>query len=329
MEFIYPKKLRKWDRIMVVAPSRSFKLLSEDTVKRAIERLNGLGLEVVFGKHISECDEFMTSSIESRLEDLHDAFRDDSIAGIFSVIGGSSTNQLVDYIDYDIIKANPKIVCWFSDITVLHNAILAKTWLVTYYWPHFSSWGMKYGFEYSLENFKKCCMESDSFEITDASEWSDDPRYLDQEKRVFEKNEWIIILQEGTCTGKIIWGNVECVCVSMGTPYLPIINEDTILFIEQDAEWNILRFIRRFEQILQSDFAKHVKWIVIGKFQKNNTISIDQLKKIIAAQRKVEWMPIVANVDFGHITPITTFPLWGIWSLSAYNNVAKVSILKH
>jgi muramoyltetrapeptide carboxypeptidase LdcA involved in peptidoglycan recycling len=96
---------------MVVAPSRSFKILSEDTVKIAIERLNELGLEVVFGKHISECDEFLSSSIESRLEDLHDAFRDDSIAGIFSVIGGSSTNQIVDYIDYDLIKANPKIIC--------------------------------------------------------------------------------------------------------------------------------------------------------------------------------------------------------------------------
>ncbi len=314
---------------MVVAPSRSFKILSEDTVKIAIERLNELGLEVVFGKHISECDEFLSSSIESRLEDLHDAFRDDSIAAIFSVIGGSSTNQIVDYIDYDLIKANPKIICGFSDITVLHNAILAKTWVVTYYWPHFSSWGMKYGFEYSLEYFKKCCMESGPFDITDSQEWSDDTRYLDQEKRVFEKNDGVVILQEWNCTWRIIWGNVECLCVCMGTSYLPILDEDTILFIEQDAEWNILRFIRRLEQIFQSDFSKYVKWIVIGKFQKNNTISIDQLRRIIAAQRKIEWIPIVANVNFGHITPITTFPLWGIWSFSAYNNVVKVSILEH
>lgn len=86
MQYIYPKKLKKGDKIMVIAPARSFKLLSEDTVTRAIERLNDLGLEVVFGKHIAECDELMSSSIESRVEDLHDAFRDKSIAGILSVI---------------------------------------------------------------------------------------------------------------------------------------------------------------------------------------------------------------------------------------------------
>jgi hypothetical protein len=55
---------------------------------------------------------------------------------------------------------------------------------------------MKYGFEYSLEHFKKCCMESGPFDIVDSQEWSDDPRYLDQEKRVFEKNDGVVILQE-------------------------------------------------------------------------------------------------------------------------------------
>lgn len=329
MEFIYPQKLKKWDKIMVVAPSRSYKILSEDTVKRAIKRLNELGLEVVFGKHISECDELMTSSIESRVEDLHDAFRDQSIAGIFSVIGWFSTNQIVDYIDYDLIKANPKIICWFSDITVLHNAILAKTWVITYYWPHFSSWGMKYGFEYSLDYFEKCCMESSAFDVIDSQEWSDDARYLDQEKRVFEKNDGVVVLQEWTCTGRIVWGNLECLCVSMGTSYIPILDEDTILFIEQDAEWNMPRFIRRLEQIFQSDFSTYVKWIVIGKFQKNNAISIEQLKKIVAEQKKIQWIPIVANVNFGHTTPIITFPLWGIWSFSAYGNIVNISILEH
>jgi muramoyltetrapeptide carboxypeptidase LdcA involved in peptidoglycan recycling len=69
----------------------------------------------------------MTSSVASRVADLHTAFSDPSIAGIFSVVGGYSTNQLLDYVDYDLIRANPKMVCGFSDITVLHNALLAKS----------------------------------------------------------------------------------------------------------------------------------------------------------------------------------------------------------
>lgn len=314
---------------MVIAPARSFKILSQETVDRAIERLEALGLHVVLWKHIAECDQFLTSSVESRVEDLHDAFRDTSIAWVFSVVGWFSTNQILDYIDYDLIRQNPKIVCWFSDITVLHNAILAKTWIVSYYWPHFSSWGIKYGFDYAIEHFKKCCMEDDSFDITDSLEWSDDERYLDQEKRVFEKNEWTIVLQEGECSWRIIGWNLECLCVLMGTPYLPILKEDSILFIEQDSEGNAPRFIRRLEQIFQSEYSKYITWIVIGRFQKENNISIDQLKTIIFDQKKVRWIPIVANVNFGHVMPIATFPIWWLWSFSAYNNTVKISILEH
>ncbi|MDR2190030.1 MAG: LD-carboxypeptidase [Candidatus Peribacteria bacterium] len=81
----------------------------------------------MFGNHITECNEFLTSSVESRIKDIHTAFADTTISGILTVIGGYSTNQILEYLDYNLIKNNPKIVCGFSDITMLHNAILAKT----------------------------------------------------------------------------------------------------------------------------------------------------------------------------------------------------------
>lgn len=75
-------------------------------------------------------DNFSSSSISSRIDDLHDAFLDKNIHGIFTVIGGYNSDQLLEKIDYDIIKNNPKILCGFSDITALSNAIFAKTGLV-------------------------------------------------------------------------------------------------------------------------------------------------------------------------------------------------------
>lgn len=329
MEYIYPRKLKKWDKIMVVAPARSFKILSQETIDRAIERLQALGLTVVLWKHVAECDQFLSSSVESRVEDLHDAFRDSSIAWIFSVVGWFSTNQILDYIDYDLIKQNPKILCWFSDITILHNAILAKTWVVSYYWPHFSSWWIKYGFDYTIEYFKRCCMEQETFDVIDSPEWSDDERYLDQEQRIFEKNWWAVVLQEGNCSWRIVWGNLECLCVLMWTSYLPLIKEDSILFIEQDSEGNAPRFIRRLEQVFQSEYSKHIQWIVIGRFQKKNNISIEELKTIVSLQKKLKGIPIVADVNFGHAMPIITFPIGWVWSLSAYDNNVKISILEH
>ena len=99
--------------------------------------------------------DYMCASRDARVEDLNEAFRDENVKAILTVIGGFNSNQLLDYIDYEAIKNNPKIFCGFSDITALSNAIYAKTGVVTYSGPHYSSFGMLKGFEYSLEYFKK------------------------------------------------------------------------------------------------------------------------------------------------------------------------------
>jgi len=139
MNKIYPQKLKKGDEVRVIASSSSFSLLSEETIKIANERFFELGLKVTFGKHIMETDDFLSSSIESRIEDIHDAFLDKNVKAIFTVLGGFNTNQMLKYIDWDIIKNNPKIFCGYSDVTILNNAIYQKTGLVNYYGPHYST----------------------------------------------------------------------------------------------------------------------------------------------------------------------------------------------
>jgi len=136
---IYPKKLRNGSHIRVIAPSRSFKIISEETREIAKKRFAEMGITVSYSKHCDEIDDFVSSSITSRLEDLHEAFADKSVDGILTAIGGFNTNQLLDEIDYNLIKNNPKIICGFSDITCLCHAITAKTDVVTYSGPHFSS----------------------------------------------------------------------------------------------------------------------------------------------------------------------------------------------
>jgi muramoyltetrapeptide carboxypeptidase LdcA involved in peptidoglycan recycling len=82
----------------------------------------------------------MSSSIASRVEDIHAAFSDSNVRGILTVIGGFNSNQLLDSLDYELIKNNPKILCGYSDITALATAITAKTGLITYSGLHFSTW---------------------------------------------------------------------------------------------------------------------------------------------------------------------------------------------
>ena len=127
-----PDKLKKGDEIRVISPARSLSIISQEMRDIAIKRLTDIGFKVTYAKHVEEKDDFNSSSIKSRVDDLHSAFKDKNVKGILTVIGGFNSNQILRYLDYDLIKQNPKILCGFSDITALSNAIYRKTGLVTY-----------------------------------------------------------------------------------------------------------------------------------------------------------------------------------------------------
>jgi muramoyltetrapeptide carboxypeptidase LdcA involved in peptidoglycan recycling len=325
---IKPKKIKKGAHIRIIAPVRSLKLLSDDSKKEAISRFEKFGLKLSFGKHVDEIDEFNSSSIESRIEDLHDAFADKKVDAILTVIGGYNSNQLLQYIDYELIAQNPKIICGFSDVTALANAITTKTGMITYIGPHFSSWGMKYGFEYSLENFAKCCMEENAFDLLSSREWSDDPWYIDQEQREFIQNDGYWILKLGHAVGRVVGGHVRCLNALQGTQYWPGFG-DAILILEEDAEINPPLFDRQLQSLIhQSDFSG-VKGILIGRFQKETKMTKELLQKIISTKKELLNIPIIANIDFGHTTPIATMPIGGSLEIYATTDNAKIRIIEH
>ena len=325
---IKPRKIKKGAHIRIIAPARSLKLLSETTIKEACDRLEGFGFKLSFGKHVSEIDEFNSSSIESRIEDLHDAFADEPVDAILTVIGGYNSNQLLQYIDYELIAQNPKIICGFSDITALANAITAKTGMITYLGPHFSSWGMKYGFEYSLENFAKCCMEEIPFDLLPSKEWSDDPWYIDQEKRDFITNDGYWILNPGHAIGRVVGGHVRCLNALQGTQYWPGL-DDTILILEEDAEISPPLFDRQLQSLVHQLDFNGVKGILIGRFQKETKMTREILEKIISTKPELQNLPIIANIDFGHTTPLATLPVGGSLEIMAMADNVKIRILEH
>jgi muramoyltetrapeptide carboxypeptidase len=108
---ITPEKLQIGDEVRIIAPSRSLSLLHEETIRLAKENLEQQGFEITFSKNCKEADMFYSSSIESRVDDIHEAFKDKNVKAILTVIGGFNVNQILEYIDYDLIKNNPKILC--------------------------------------------------------------------------------------------------------------------------------------------------------------------------------------------------------------------------
>lgn len=124
--------------------------MSDENINAAKTKLEELGFCVSFSENAKEINEFHSSSIESRVRDLHEAFADPDIKAILTTLGGFQSNQLLRYLDYENIKRHPKILCGYSDITALGHAIYQKTGLITYSGPHFSSFAMKKGWTIRL-----------------------------------------------------------------------------------------------------------------------------------------------------------------------------------
>lgn len=327
MNKIFPAKLKEGDSVRVIAPSRSLSIIGEGIRKIASQRLSELGLKLSFGKNVYEKDDFSSSSIKSRIEDLHDAFSDKKVKAVITVIGGFNSNQLFRYIDWNLIKNNPKIFCGFSDITALNNAIFAKTGLVTYSGPHYSSFGQKLHLEYTIEYFTKCLFSEEPFEVLPSKEWSDDEWYLDQDKRELISNPGFLIINQGTSEGKVLGANICTFNLLQGTEHMPSLT-DSILFLEDDYESLPHTFDRDLQSLIHLPDFKDIKGIVIGRFQKKSRMNNDLLRKMIKSKKELDEIPVIANADFGHTDPKITFPIGGHAIIEASDN-PKILIKEH
>lgn len=326
MKIIIPKKLARGDEIRVIALSQSMAIVNNESKKAADKCLSGLGLKVTLGKHVNETDIMQSSSIESRIEDLHSAFADPKVKGIFTAIGGYNCNQLLKYIDWDLIKKNPKIFCGYSDITALNNAILAKTGLVTFSGPHYSTFGRQYDNEYTIEYFIKCIMQDEDFEIVPSIRWDDRKWYINQKDRTSFKNESMIIINKGSAEGTIVGGNLATFGLLKGTEYFPSLN-NSILFIEDcDSSADPVEFDRNLQAFIHLPEFSGVRGIVIGRFEINSKMTKKTLAHIIKTKKELDNIPVIANADFGHTDPKFTFPIGGKAKISA-DEESKIEII--
>lgn len=312
-----PDKLKPGDELRIISPARSLSLIAAEQRKIAKEQLQKLGFRISFSVNSFEKDDFVSSSIESRIEDLHEAFLDPNVKGILTTIGGFNSNQLLRYIDYSIIAEHPKRLCGYSDITALSHAIYAKTGLVTYSGPHFSSFAMLHDNEYTIEYFRKLMMDNKEILVRPSKHWSDDEWYLDQENRVFIRNEGPFIINDGEAKGTIIGGNLCTLNLLQGTEYMPSLR-NSIVFLEDDYESSPATFDRDLQSLIHQPDFQYVKGLVIGRFQQGTRMTKDLLTTIITSKEELSDIPVIAGVDFGHTSPMITFPVGGQASLRAY-----------
>lgn len=322
---IFPPKLKQGDTVRIVAPSES--LVPRFNIKmqeQARDRLLELGFHVSYGRHILEADEFKSSTVEHRLEDFHEAFADKSIKALVPVMGGTTSNQLLKHLDYDLIGQNPKILCGLSDITALCNAIFAKTGLVTYYGPHLSVFAASRKDDHTMQYFRKCLMEGDAFDIFPSdkyytSEWEHGEEHA---------NDGFWAINEGEACGKVLGGNLLTFNLLHGTEFMPEMT-GAILFFEDNGKESADGVQNQVQALLNNPCCENISGLVFGRFQPRTRMTRELFTKIILSKEELREIPVAANVDFGHTLPMITFPLGGQAGLTVKDGKVRLKIIRH
>ena len=306
-------KLKLGDEVRVIAPSRNLTEVRQDVHHHAVDFWAKEGFRLTFSKNCREVGKFHSSSITSRVEDIHEAFLDDRVKLVITCLGGFNVNQLLRHLDYDLIAKHPKILCGFSDITALHNAIYAKTGLVTYHGPHYGTFAFDREAEYTRKAFFDCVMNDMPIVVTPS-----------------EAAEKYYAIQEGTCEGTIIGGNLCTLNLLQGTPYMPDIREK-VLFLEDDnimGPYFSYEFDRNLESLLQTAGADSIKGIVFGRFEESCGLTVETITDIIRDKVPAN-IPVIFGADFGHTFPMFTFPIGGTVRISAGKDDTEIQIMTH
>ena len=137
-------------------------------------------------------------------------------------------------------------------------------------------------------------------------------------------------IQEGTCEGSIIGGNLCTLNLLQGTPYMPEI-KNKVLFLEDDnimGPYFCYEFDRNLESLLQTEGAETIKGIVFGRFDEGCGLTIETISDIVR-DKVPDNIPVIFGVDFGHVFPMITFPIGGSVRISADKDAAEIQLITH
>jgi len=318
-------RLKPGDEVRVIAPSGSWRPRRAEAYQRAQRRLESLGLTVTYGKNIQGQGHFGTAPVAERLADLHDAYHDPNVRLVIALHGGWSANGLLRDIDWKLLADNPKPMMGFSDITVLLNALYTQTARVNYLGPNFSTLGSRQLQDYTFEWFQAVVMGDVPLALERSRQWQRTRRGPLSKTRPWQ------VLQEGQGEGVLIGGNLGTFYLLQGTASQPVFNQPFILLVEDDDEagrYSAREFDRRLESLLQlSGARKYIRGLVIGRFQPASRVTMPDVRAI-ASNMELTDIPIVADIDFGHTTPLLTLPIGGRASLLAQNNRVNFNLLQ-
>ncbi|HOQ49798.1 MAG TPA: LD-carboxypeptidase [Candidatus Kapabacteria bacterium] len=285
---ILPAALKSGSLIAIASPASP---TSAWNLNSTINILKMQGFSVEIGRiarNQKNNHNYLAATDQERADELMQFFERPDVDAIMCARGGYGVMRILDKLDYQVIKNNPKIVIGFSDITALLNAIYAKCSLVTFHGPvAVSTWN-----DFSLNSFKKTLTIGDLFSA---------------------KIDDMQVINEGTAEGIIQGGNLRIISSTLGTPY-EIQTNNSILFLEDVSE-HAYEIDRMLTQLFLAGKMKNVRGIVFGKFKNLHTRKSfypnrgKTIFEVIKEICKPLGVPLVYDFPFGHVSHKITLPI--------------------
>jgi muramoyltetrapeptide carboxypeptidase len=291
---IKPKALKPGDLIAVIAPASG---VPAESFERALANLIALGFRVKPGKFARGQKGFLSGTDAERLADIHDAFADKEIKGVWCVRGGGGSPRLLPSLDLSLIRRNPKVFIGFSDITALHIAISQGTGLVTFHGPV----GTSQYTDFTRENVLGLLMGTAKAPI----ELKPSADALKKEAALFHP----ATIRSGRAKGKLTGGNLSLLASLCGTPFSLKDIAGKLLFIE-DINEPPYRVDRMLTQLRQSMDLRSVAGIALGVFDDGANVAktAEPLLDVFRDRLGDLGVPVAYGLSFGHIADNMTLP---------------------
>ncbi len=295
---IKPAALRPGDTVGVITPSTYVSdPIHLDLVPLTLEHF---GLKPKMGQNVRKRAGYLGGSVEERISDLHSMFRDPEVKGIFCIRGGYGSPQLLDRIDYALIRQNPKIFAGYSDITALHQAIHRHAGLITFHSPvvlsRFTQWTQDHFRRalFSSESIRKIANPPESNPLRPAHPWR--------------------AIRPGKASGTLTGGNLTLLCSLLGTPY-EVETAGRLFFIEEIGE-EPYRVDRMLTQLRLAGKFDQAAGIIVGECVDCNprefrpgfesTFSLNEVLQDILGATQV---PVLSGLLIGHTPDQATLPI--------------------
>lgn len=294
---IKPPRLRPGDTVGIISPAgATFNRTDLDIVMDAVR---GLGLVPQTAPHALDQYGYLAGRDRDRAADVNQFFGDPDIKALLPIRGDWGSARILPYLDYDLIRQNPKIITGFSDLTALLLGITAQTGLVTFHGPNgLTAWRPD-----QTEPFRQVLFEGQTVTI-------ENPVAAEDRDRLMQTRFRVQTITPGQARGKLYGGNLSVLSGIVGSPYVPDLT-GAILFLEDVGE-SIYRIDRMLTQLKLAGVLDQLAGFVFGQCTNcgpSGGYGALTLEQVLADHIAPLGIPAWWNAAIGHVEPILTLPL--------------------